>query len=396
MFNRNLIVLSISQIFSFTAAPITVFLSGIIGSHMTNVKYLVTLPTALMIVGTSLGSIIASYLMSKTGRKFGFMSATIITSSAALLASYAVAKNLFIYYCLSNLLIGIGHAFTAQYRFAAAESVSKKFIPTAISIILFSSMIGALVGPNVATFTKNFISTSVYSGSYIFLSLLTIVPFFLLMFYVNENNKKDNEVILNNNCRSYFVLISQPRFVQAIISSAIGYVTMSFLMTATPISMHLMDHLSIGKTGFVIQMHIFGMFLPSLVTGNLIKKYGHSKIMYFGVIILLFCILINFVNQSLYNYLFGLILLGIGWNFLFISGTSLLIISYKPEEKFKAQGFNDFFVFTTQATGALSAGFLLNIFGWQFINLLCVPLLLIVIVTVYFANIKQKSIIKVK
>ena len=395
MFNRNLIILSISQIFSFTAAPITVFLSGIIGSRMTDFKSLITLPTALMIVGTSLGSIMASYMMSKTGRKFGFMFSTIITSSAALLASYAVSKNLFFYYCLSNLLIGIGFAFTAQYRFAAAESVSKKFIPTAISIILLSSMIGALIGPNVATLTKNFISTSVYSGSYIFLSLLTIVPFFLLFFYVNENNVKDDEIILNNNSRSYFTLISQPRFLQAIISSSIGYVTMSFLMTATPISMHLMDHISIGKTGFVIQMHIFGMFLPSLFTGNLIKKYGHSKIMYFGVIILMLCILINFVNQSFYNYLFGLILLGIGWNFLFISGTSLLIISYKPEEKFKAQGFNDFFVFSTQAIGALSAGFLLNIFGWQFINILCIPLLIIVILTVYIADLKQKSIINI-
>ena len=396
MFNRNLIVLSLSQIFSFTAAPITVFLSGIIGSNMTDVKSLITLPTALMIVGTSLGSILASYLMSKTGRKFGFMLATIITSSAALLASYAVSKNLFFFYCFSNLLIGVGFAFTAQYRFAAAESVSKKFIPTAISIILFSSMIGALVGPNVATFTKNFISNSIYSGSYIFLSLLTIIPFFLLLFYVNESNKNNDndEVIVDNNSRSYFVLISQPRFSQAIISSSIGYVTMSFLMTATPISMHLMDLISIGKTGFVIQMHIFGMFLPSLITGNLIKKYGHSKIMYFGVIILLLCILINFVNQSIYNYLFGLILLGIGWNFLFISGTSLLIISYKSAEKFKAQGFNDFFVFSTQAIGALSAGFLLNIFGWQFINILCIPLLLIVILTVYIADIKNKSIIK--
>lgn len=392
MFNRNLIVLSISQIFSFTAAPITVFLSSIIASRMTDLKSLVTLPTALMIVGTSLGSIIASYMMSRTGRKFGFMFSTIITSSAALLASYAVSKNLFFYYCLSNLLIGIGFAFTAQYRFAAAESVSKKLIPTAISIILFSSMIGALIGPYVATLTKNFISTSVYSGSYIFLSLLTIIPFFLLFFYVNENNEIEKKVILNNNSRSYFTLISQPRFSQAIISSAIGYVTMSFLMTATPISMHLMDHISIGKTGFVIQMHIFGMFLPSLFTGNLIKKYGHSKIMYFGVIILMLCILINYVNQSFYNYLFGLIFLGIGWNFLFISGTSLLIISYKPEEKFKAQGFNDFFVFSTQATGALSAGFLLNIFGWQFINILCVPLLVIVIVTVYIAEIKEKNI----
>ena len=394
MFNRNLIILSLSQIFSFSAAPITVFLSGIIGSTMIEIKSLATLPTALMIVGTALGSIFAAYLMSIKGRRFGFMSATVITSSSALLASSAVFYNIFIIYCVSNFLIGIGFAFTVQYRFAAGESVAKNYIPTAISIILFASLIGALIGPNVATFTKDFISSRVYSGSYIFLSLLTFIPFFFLFFYKNESKSihlKDNTIFKGRN---YFTLVSQPRFLQAVVGSSIGYVTMSLLMTATPISMHLMDHISIGKTGFVIQMHIFGMFLPSLFTGYLIKKYGHSKIMYFGVIILLLCILINFVNQSFYNYLFGLILLGIGWNFLFISGTSLLIISYKPEEKFKAQGFNDFFVFTTQATGALSAGFLLNIFGWQFINILCVPLLAIVIFTVYISDIKQKSIIK--
>ena len=161
---------------------------------------------------------------------------------------------------------------------------------------------------------------------------------------------------------------------------------MSLLMTATPISMHLMDHISIGKTSFVIQMHIFGMFLPSLFTGSLVKKHGHSKIMYIGIIILIICIFLNFINQNFYNYLFGLILLGIGWNFLFIAGTSLLIISYKPEEKFKAQGLNDFLVSGTQAVGALSAGLLLNLFGWQFINLLCIPLLILIVLVVLRAD----------
>ena len=386
MFNRNLVILSLSQIFSFSAAPITVFLSGIIGSRMIEIKSLATLPTALMIVGTSLGSIFASYLMSIKGRRFGFMLATIITSSSALLASYAVFYNIFIIYCVSNFLIGIGFAFTVQYRFAAGESVAKNYIPTAISIILFASLIGALIGPNVATYTKDFISGSVYSGSYIFLSLLTFIPFFLLFFYKNESK---NIRLTNNNIfksRNYITLISQPRFLQAVVSSSIGYVTMSLLMTATPISMHLMDHISIGKTSFVIQMHIFGMFLPSLFTGRLVKKHGHSKIMYIGIIILIICIFLNYINQNFYNYLFGLILLGIGWNFLFIAGTSLLIISYKPEEKFKAQGLNDFLVSGTQAVGALSAGLLLNLFGWQFINLLCIPLLILIVLVVLRAD----------
>lgn len=134
------------------------------------------------------------------------------------------------------------------------------------------------------------------------------------------------------------------------------------------------------------------MFLPSLFTGSLIKKYGHSIIMYFGVLILITCVFVNFSSQNYYNYLFGLILLGVGWNFLFISGTSLLIISYKEEEKFKAQGLNDFLMFSTQATGALAAGYLLYLTNWKIINILCLPLLIIV----FIATLKSDKIIKVK
>ena len=147
--------------------------------------------------------------------------------------------------------------------------------------------------------------------------------------------------------------------------------------------------ISIDKTSFVIQMHILGMFLPSLFTGNLIKKHGHNKIMYLGILILFLCILLNFIDQGFYNYLFALILLGIGWNFLFISGTSLLMISYEPHEKFKSQGLNDFIVFSTQATGALSAGFLLNLYNWKVINLLCIPLLIMVFLVIYRSNNKK-------
>lgn len=393
MYTRNLILLSLAQVFSFTAAPITVFLSGIIGSSMIDDKSLSTLPPALMIIGTALGSIFAAYLMSLRGRKFGFMFATIITSASALLASYAIYKNIFFIYCLSNFFIGIGHSFVAQYRFAAAESVSKEYAPKAISLILFSSMIGALIGPNIANFTKDIIPNTTYIGSYIFLSILTIIPFFLFLFYSNEKNNSQN----NNKLylgRTYIELFIQPKFIQAVIVSGIAYCVMAFLMTATPISMNIHNNISLGKTGFVIMFHILAMFLPSLITGGLIKKFGHNNIMYAGVSILFISIICNFINQTFFYYLFGLILLGLGWNFLFISGTSLLITSYKSEEKFRAQGMNDFFVFSTQAIGALSAGILLSIFGWQIINLFCIPLLIIIILTVYIANIKEKYIKK--
>ncbi len=391
MFNRNLIILIFSQIFSFTVAPVTVLLSGIIASGMVDIKYIATLPTALTVVGAAIGSVFASYLMSIKGRKFGFIFSSLMNSLTSLLASYAVFNNYFIIFCFANLILGIGLAFTAQYRFAAAESVSKQYIPTTISIILLSGLVSAVVGPNLATISKNIINDHLYVGSYLFLSLLTFIPFGLFIFFKNEKNDFEKKVIQG---RSYFALLSQPRFLQAVASAAIGYVVMSFLMTATPIEMHVIQNMSLNMTGFVIQMHIFGMFLPSLFTGSLIKRFGHSKIMYTGVLILIICIIINFSYQHFYNYLVGLILLGIGWNFLFISGTSLLIISYKPEEKFKAQGLNDFLVFSTQATGALAAGYLLYLTNWQFINILCLPLLIIVSLATWYADKIIKSQMK--
>ena len=391
MFNKNLIILLLAQIFSFTAAPITVFLSGIISASMIKDNSLATLPAALMIIGTAMGSLFASFIMSIKGRKFGFMLGACITAFSALIASYSIFINFFIIYCLSNFFLGIGHSFVHQYRFAAAEVVNKSYAPTAISLILFASMIGALIGPNIATLTKNSIPSVIYTGSYLFLSILTIIPFFLFLFF------SDQKIILQDNKnlkygRSYIQILSQPKFIQAVVGSGLAYCIMSFLMTATPISMHVHHNISLGKTGFVIMLHILAMFLPSLITGNLIKKFGNNKIMYIGIILLLFSIFFNFLYQSFYNYLIGLILLGLGWNFLFISGTSLLITSYKPEEKFRAQGMNDFIVFSTQAAGALSAGFLLNILGWKLINLLCIPLLFIIITTIFISNKIQKNI----
>lgn len=392
MFNKNLTILLFAQIFSFTASAITVFLSGIIGSSMISDKSLATLPAAAMVIGTAIGSIFASYIMSIMGRKYGFMIGVLFISISSLIASYSIYLNFFILYCLCNFFIGVGIAFAHQYRFAAAESVKKEFAPNIISLILFASMIGALIGPNIATITKDAISSVVYTGTYLFLSLFTIIPFFLFLFYKNEKNEKLNLInnSKNKNKRTYLQLLSQPKFFQAVVASGLAYSTMSFLMTATPISMHMHNNISLGKTGFVIMFHILAMFLPSLITGNLIKKFGNNQIMYAGTVILFLSIIFNFINQEYYNYLIGLMLLGLGWNFLFISGTNLLLTSYEPNEKFRAQGLNDFIIFSTQAFGALSAGFLLSIFGWKLINLFCIPLLIIIILTVLISQYREK------
>jgi MFS family permease len=388
LMNKNLWLLILSQIFAFTAAPVTVFLSGIIGSQFSPIKSLATLPMALSIVGVAIFAIFAAKIMSKIGRRAGFIFSSIGSSLSSLLAAYSIIIESFILFNFACFLLGAGVAFSHQYRFAAVETVKKDMAPRAISIILLAGIGSAFIGPNAANFSKEIISEHLYAGSYIVLAALTLTSTIFLLFY-KDGHEPNN--VNKENSRSYLGLISQPRFLQALIASAFAYAVMAFLMTATPISMHVMEKISLTKTGLVIQLHIAAMFLPSLVTGNLIRKFGHSRIMYAGVSLFLITILISLFDQNFTNYLIALVFLGFGWNFLFISGTSLLVLSYRENEKFKAQGFNDLIVYSIQATASLSAGVFLALTSWKIMNLVCIIFLVLIILSTLRADIKERK-----
>ena len=376
--NKNLWILTASQIFSFTPAPVNVFLSGIIGSTLSPIKSLQTVPTSLMIVGVAVFSFFAAKIMSRIGRKAGFLYAAIFSTLSVLLAAYSVWNKNFYLFCLACFFIGNGMAFTHQYRFAAAESVEKPFIPKALSIIMLATIFSALLGPNIANLNKDLIQGHLFVGSYLSLAVLTLIPVIFLSFY---SPKAEPVKAKEYKGRSYFELISQPKFLQAVASAAFAYAVMSFLMTATPINMHIIENYSLNKTSIVIQLHIASMFLPSLITGNLLRKFGHSKIIYAGVSFYVLTILLSFLQPSFFNYLFSLIFLGIGWNFLYLSGTGLLVLSYREDEKFKAQGFNDILVFSIQALASLSAGYMLSMTSWKTMNLIAVPFLTLIVLT---------------
>ena len=386
--NGNLIVLTLSQIFSFTAAPVTVFLSGIIGSQISPLKSLSTLPMSISVVGIAIGAIFASKLMSITGRKIGFIVASIGNTLVSILAAYSIFIQSFSIYCVANFFLGMGMAFTHQYRFAAAESVSEDKVPTAISIILLGGIVSAFIGPSVANFSKDLFSNHMYIGSYLSLAALTFLPTIFFLFYKNTSKI---ELSFKYSGRSYFELVSQPRFLQAVISSAFGYAIMTFLMTGTPLSMHVIDGISLNKTSIVIQIHVACMFLPSLIAGNLVKKIGHSKMMYVGVGLYCITVVISLFDQSFLNYMLALVFLGFGWNFLFISGTSLLVLTYKEEEKYRAQGFNDFVVYSVHALGSLSAGVLIVLTNWKIMNLICIPLIIVIILITLRADLLSKK-----
>ena len=386
--NKNLFLLALSQIFSFTAAPVTVFLSGIIGSQISPVKSLATLPMSISVVGIAIGAIVATKLMSLIGRKYGFILASIGNSLVSILAAYSILNQNFILFCFANFFIGVGMAFTHQYRFAAAESVEKSMAPKAISIILFGGIISAFLGPSLANYAKDLVSENLYVGSYLALAILTFIPAILFLFYESKSKIESN---IKYTGRSYLELISQPRFIQAIAASAFGYAVMTFLMTATPISMHVMENMSLNKTSIVIQFHVAAMFLPSLLTGYLIKKFGHSNVIYAGVFLYSITLIASIFEQSFFNYMFALIFLGLGWNFLFISGTSLLVLTYKEEEKYKAQGLNDFVVYSVHAIGSLSAGVFIALTNWKIMNLICIPFIILIILATIRADLLSKK-----
>ncbi len=387
--NRNLSLLVLSQVFAFTAATVTVFISGIIGSQLTPIKTLSTLPPSIYVVGTAAATIFAAKIMSIIGRRLGFIFSSVAGSIACLIGAYSIMIESFFIFCIAKFILGGTMAFTHQYRFAAAESVEKEKAPKAISSLLLAGIVAAFLGISLSNYTKNFVSDYLYVGSYLTLAILTLIPSFLLFFFrdIREVSFMSNE---ENKSRNYLEFLSDPKFLQAITSAAFAYAVMSFLMTATPISMHIVHQLSLEKTGIVLQFHVLAMFLPSLFTGNLIKKFGYSNMMYAGVLFYILTILMSFFEPSFLNYFISLIFLGIGWNFLFISGTSLLVTTYKPDEKFKAQGFNDLLVFSSMAIASLSAGVLISLASWKTVNLFCIPFLILIVLSIINADRKTR------
>ena len=386
--NRNLSLLISSQVFGFTAANVTVFLSGIIGSQLSTIKSLATFPPSIYVVGIAISTIFAAKVMSIIGRRLGFVLASIGSSLACLLAAYSIFINSFIIFSFSCFLLGTGMAFIHQYRFAAAETVEKDKAPKAVSMLLLAGIVSAFIGITLANKTKDLISDHVYVGSYIALACLTIMPAIFLSFYKNSKiTNKNNSTY--SNVRTYKEFVSDPKFLQAMVAATFGYVVMAFLMTATPISMHYVHKLSVDKVGLVIQFHVLGMFLPSLFTGNLIKRFGFSNIMYIGVFFYALTISLSLFEPTFINYFASLIFLGIGWNFLYISGTSLLVTTYNEQEKFKAQGFNDLIVFSATAIGSLSAGILISLLSWKIVNFMCIPFLIIILFVILRADIKK-------
>ncbi|HJL92398.1 MAG TPA: MFS transporter [Woeseiaceae bacterium] len=391
MNSRNLIILFFCQLISSTGQLVVVTLGGIIGSNLTDNQSIATLPVSLMVVVTALSAIPATVLMRKIGRKYGSSIASISASVAILIAVYALHTHSFYLFVISAAMFGINTAFSQQYRYAAAESVDQKFVGRSISLILLGAIGGAMLGPELVTRGQFLIEGIQYGGTLISISVLFVLQS-LLLILLGPFRMKDDETT-NKPTRPLVEIVKQRTFIMAMCGATVAYGSMTFIMTATPLSMHVIDGFSIEATANVIRSHVLAMYIPSLVSGFLIEKFGLNKVMACGVIGLLGATVAGLTGQTIFTYWLALVLLGIGWNFLYVGGTTMLTYTYKPNERFKAQGINEFCVFGMSALGSLLAGTIMYLYGWYTLVLIPIPFLIMVAVGLKVTNKEVKSLV---
>jgi MFS family permease len=372
----NVWVLTLSNALAASIMTLMILVGSLVGAELAPSAKWATLPIALTVIGTAISILPVTACMQFIGRKYALWAFMAIGIFACWLASSALEQQSFTVFCISAVLLGSTNAALQQTRFAAMEAVAPEAGPTAASLMMCGGILAAIIGPELAVAGAHLTAVD-YQGSYWLAAATVVLGAISLIFY---KPAEVGEVKRSHSASSTLSIIRNPTFVLAVTSGAVGFVVMSFVMTATPISMHHTYGHSLVDTKWVIQSHIAAMFLPSLITPLLFKQLGIKGMMTAGLACYCGTIGIGYFDISVSGFWLQLVLLGIGWNFLFVSGTALLPRTYQKQDKFKGQAINDLTVFTFQALASLSAGWALGFINWQQMLLLCLlPILMMTV-----------------
>jgi MFS family permease len=381
---RNILILLVCQLISATGAIVLVTLGGIIGSRLTQNPAFATLPVSIMVICVAATTIPATVLMRKIGRKAGFSIASLCSVFSLLLAAYALNTSSFSIFVVAAGLFGINMAFTQQYRYAAVESVDAQYAPRAISFVLLGPIGGALVGPELIKYGQFYFPSVQYAGALGALVVLYLVQ--AALFFALAPMRGEESDHHPRPQRPIGQVIRQPVFVVAVLGGVTAYGVMTLIMTATPLSMHINDGFSLEETAGIIRSHVLGMYVPSLFSGFLIERLGTVRMMAFGAFALIISSLIGMQGHTYIHYWYALILLGVGWNFLYVGGTTMLTLTYSMNERFKAQAVNEFTVFGISATASLLAGTVIHLYGWYTLVIVPLPLLVLTFVSLFLVR----------
>jgi MFS family permease len=384
MQRRNIVILTMCQLISATGAIIMVTLGGIIGAKLASDPTLATLPVSIMVLCVAASAIPATMLMQRIGRRRGFSLASLSALLATALAGLALHLESFGLFIAAGATFGINMAFTQQYRYAAAESVDPEYSPRAISYVLLGAIGGALVGPELVKYGQFAFPAVQYLGTLIVLGGLYVVQSMLFLTLSPLRGEGPDAPV--EQSRPLREIVTQPLFLVAVLGGATAYAVMTFIMTATPLSMHVHDGFELEETARVIRSHVLGMYVPSLVAGSLIQRFGVVRIMSLGGVALIGACIIGLQGQSYMHYWYALVLLGVGWNFLYVGSTTMVTLTYSITERFRAQAVNEFSVFGASAAASLLAGTIIHLYGWFTLVLVPLPVLAISIASLLFVR----------
>lgn len=365
--HRQVLLLATAQALFQSTGVLVVTIGGLAGSQVAS-PALATAPLGAMFLGNALITVPASLWMARVGRRAGFIAGAVLGTCGGMVAAGGVALNSLILLCLGTMLLGGYQAFALYYRFAASEVADDAFRPRAISFVLTGGIVAAFLGPALARWGEPLLSPQ-YTGSFL---LVAAVSFIAALLLLNVRVPMPTASGTDAKQRPLLEIVKQPTYLVALFGAATGQGVMVLAMTASPLAI-VAHHHTIADASQAIQFHVLGMFLPSFFTGALIARFGVLRVMFAGVGLLTAHIALALSGTALPHFISALTFLGIGWNFLFIGGTTLLTKAYTPAERGRAQAFNDLTVVLIGLLASASSGALLALSGWQRMNTFLLP-----------------------
>jgi MFS family permease len=383
---RNILFLAAAQALLLTNGATLIAINGLVGFLLAPDRRLATVPVMAYVVGAALTTLPASFFMKRYGRRAGFMLGTVLGMAGAAIGALAVSMSSFWLLCFGTLFSGAYNAVGQYYRFAAADMAAPEFKSRAISYVLAGGIVGGVLGPETSKLTRDMLAPT-FMASFAVLILFALISLWLaaqlrLPPLTAEEQKETG--------RPLAAIVRQPVFMVAVLAAAVGYGVMNLLMSATPLAMDICK-LPFSDAAFVIEWHVIAMFAPSFFTGSLIKRFGVTSILLAGAALMFACIAIAVSGVTLPHFWLALVLLGLGWNFLYIGGTTLLTEAYTPAERAKAQGTNDFLVFIAMAASSLSSGMVVTGSGWAALNHYAIPFVAVTALATASLRLKRRA-----
>lgn len=386
---KNVLILGLCEALTMSMNSILLTIDPLIGYMLVDEKSQATAPIALFQIAGMLATFPASFSMQRFGRRWGFILGVSVGILGAGIGIYGIANKSTLLFCIATFLIGFYGGFSGFYRFAAADAVRESHRSRAISWVMAGGILAALAGPLLVVWSEKMVSSQLFIGPFFSIIILQLITLFLLFFLQMPKVKEENK---QRSSQPISQVVKQPNFIISLLGGMCSCGAMALVMTAAPLAMAMHNH-SIDHTALSMQSHLLGMFVPSLFTGRLIARFNPIRVMVFGAAINLISVVINTGDFSLFNISFSLFFLGLGWNFMFISATTLLTEMSASEGQAMVQAVYEFMVLIFVTTFVYGSGWIMDKLGWTALNLVSIPILFILVITIVLTQ-QQRHFLK--